>query len=106
MALLSLRHLSDAADVDSVHTEPGALRPRDGHRRHWLDLPLHHEVPGDGVELRRNTDAAVVRILSAELVAALPPRNRIDTSYHSIIRRHAAGHTKRRIFCLAFQIGS
>ena len=103
LALLSLQHISDAPYVDSVHTEPDPVRACDGYRRYRLDLPLHHEVPGDGVELRRHTNAVIVRLLPVEFVAKLPASDSFDTADDSVIRRHARGYRKRRIFCLALQ---
>src|ERR1700722_93304 len=106
LALLSLQHISDAPYVDSVHTKPRPVRSRDGHHGHWPDLPLHHEVPGHGVELCRHPDAAVVRVLPVELTAELPTSDSLDIADDSVIRRYARGYRKRRIFGLALQIGS
>src|SRR6266481_5660971 len=86
-----------------VDAKPWLDRACDGYRRHRLDLPLHHEVPGDGVELRRHTNAAIVRVLPVELVAKLPASDSFDTADDSVIRRYARGYRKRRIFCLALQ---
>ncbi len=103
--LLPLQHLSDAAGIDSVHTEPGSVRAYDGHRNHRLDLPLHHEVPGYGMELRRYTDAAIVRILPVELIAELPASDGLDTPDYSFIRRNAGGYRKGSFSILDFKWG-
>ena len=52
------------------------------------------------------SDAAIVRLLSVELVARLPAPDGLDTTDHSIIRRYAAGYRKWRIFSLALPMGS
>lgn len=105
-ALLSLQHLSIDAEVDPIHTEPDSVRTYDGYRSHWFGLPLHHEATGNGVELRRHIDAAIVRLLPVELAAWLPAPDGLDTADHSIIRRYAAGYRKWRVFGLAFPMGS
>ena len=58
------------------------------------------------MELRGDTNAAVVRVLPVELIAELPSPDSVDTPDYSIIRRNAGGYTERSIFCLAFQVGS
>jgi len=106
VALLSLQHLSINAEVDPIHTEPDSVRAYDGYRRHRLGLPLYHEATGDGVELCRHIDAAIVRLLPVEFAAKLPPPDGVDITDDSIIRSYAAGYRKRRVFGLALQMGS
>ena len=68
------------------------------------DLPLHHEVPSDGVELRRHTDAAFLCLLSLEFVTELPASDGLNPPNYPRFRRYARSYRKRQVLGSAFQI--
>jgi hypothetical protein len=78
--------------IASVHSELGSVRTYDRHRGDGLDLPLHHEVPGDGVELRRHTDATFVRFLSVKFVTQLSAPVGLYTPNYPLFRRYARSY--------------